>query len=621
MPSAVPSIRSIDERDDHFIVTEADGSTYRVDKDGLEADTLVHIQGMAHGGLVIAGGTRVDPGEANPLEADMDEPRQPNGLPVIHKLGLTSSEEGAGEPEKDDEKPEEVRVAKMADGGMVAPDGGSFISQPFMPLAPSGLTDAGAVPSGLPPGFVPGGSGVAFPGMPDPGGLPSEFTPEALATSTPYPGTRAAEAASQPAPRQPLGPEMLRTEQVAPPPAAPPQQQQAFQMPALPGVPSQVGELNRGIEEQRAALQKQAETEAAKQSVLLELADRQTRELSSLELGHREAMVNHQRRADDLFNATLSAKIDPNRIWANADLGQRMTAGIAIILSGIGQGLGGGPNLALQQIDRMVDLDVDAQKTNLAKQQTLLSHYLQQGRDMLSAHQLAKADLKDMYAGELMRVAAQFGGQEAAARAQLAVGELRTTAAGLRSNMLTQDYQRQLQRAQMQQEIQRNALMQAVVSAPRTAAGGVQAPPQVLEALPKDVRERAVFLPDGSIGFAPDAHRAQKYQAGAQTLDTFRKTLQRYRNVLESGSPVRPAILGGDRTKAQSLRQDLLLQLKELKGLGVLQKLDLDALEPLIPDITAAFTSDKTLLQGLDALADSINNDALTSMRAAVGRQ
>jgi hypothetical protein len=388
-------------------------------------------------------------------------------------------------------------------------------------------------------------------------------------------------------------------------------------MPSLPGVPSQVGELNKGLAEQLAALDAQVQAQREQDLAVIGHQDQYIAKLQALESDFQEQAAATQRRADDLFQATLNAQIDPNRVWAQADMGQRVGAGIALILGGIGAGLGGGPNMALQQINRIIDMDVDAQKSNLEKQQTLLGHYLQQGRDMRSAHQLAKSDLQDLVAAQMLRVSASFGGDKAAAAAQLAAGQLRTEAAGLRSNMYAQEYQRAVQRAQMQSQMEMNRLLMQVVNAPRTPAGGVQMDPRIKQALPKEWRETMLALPDGSWGFAADASARAKLEEGFEVASTFASTLKRYRGLLESGHP---AIgVWGDRETADVTRRDMIAQLAKLEATGVLQKHDIEYLEPMVPDIRAFFTPDKALEKRLDALQAALTDRVDAKLKTLKG--
>ncbi len=53
---------------------------------------------------------------------------------------------------------------------------------------------------------------------------------------------------------------------------------------------------------------------------------------------------------------------DPNHFWESRSTGQRMAGLIGVILGGFAQGMHGGPNAALDQLNRAQDKDIDAQR-------------------------------------------------------------------------------------------------------------------------------------------------------------------------------------------------------------------------------------------------------------------
>lgn len=71
-----------------------------------------------------------------------------------------------------------------------------------------------------------------------------------------------------------------------------------------------------------------------------------------------------QDRDQKLEQAFSSSKIDPNRYWNEKSTGSKITAGIGLVLSGIGAGIGHSPNLAMEMMQRSIDRDIDAQKND-----------------------------------------------------------------------------------------------------------------------------------------------------------------------------------------------------------------------------------------------------------------
>lgn len=166
-------------------------------------------------------------------------------------------------------------------------------------------------------------------------------------------------------------------------------------------------------------------------------------------------------RTQALQADVAAGKIDPQRWWndqsVGGNLGRKVTASIALILGGLGQAFGGGPNQALAHINTMIERDIDAQKANLGKKQGLLSAYVQQGHDLQSAKRLAMADAAGMYAAELERNKAKFAGKEAQATADSAIAELRAKQAQAYQAVYQQGFQNQLHlldRVRLEEETQ-----------------------------------------------------------------------------------------------------------------------------------------------------------------------
>lgn len=125
-----------------------------------------------------------------------------------------------------------------------------------------------------------------------------------------------------------------------------------------------------------------------------------------------------------LTQAYMNGKIDPNRVWGNASTGNKVMAAIGIALSGIGSGLTGQPNMAMSVINKMIDRDIDAQKADLGKTQTLLSMNLQKYGRLDQAYAATSSQLHSMVQAQVAMEAARAGSPKAAANAQMLLGQL-----------------------------------------------------------------------------------------------------------------------------------------------------------------------------------------------------
>lgn len=122
-------------------------------------------------------------------------------------------------------------------------------------------------------------------------------------------------------------------------------------------------------------------------------------------------------------------KIDPTRVWSNASTGNKILAGIGVLLSGAGSGLSGGPNLALQVINKTIDQDIDAQKAELGKKENLLSMNLRKYGNLQAATAATALHLNAVTQGQIMASASRASGAQAQTNAQLAMNQLNAQAA------------------------------------------------------------------------------------------------------------------------------------------------------------------------------------------------
>lgn len=114
-----------------------------------------------------------------------------------------------------------------------------------------------------------------------------------------------------------------------------------------------------GIEDEAEAIRKQHETEAN------EIEN--TRKVTEFMPSQQDIVANYAKSNQALFNRFQAGTIDPNRVFNNMSLGNKVVGGIALILGGMGAGLTGQANGAAQMLKDFVDRDVDAQKSDQNK--------------------------------------------------------------------------------------------------------------------------------------------------------------------------------------------------------------------------------------------------------------
>lgn len=109
--------------------------------------------------------------------------------------------------------------------------------------------------------------------------------------------------------------------------------------------------------------------------------------------------------------------IDPKHYQENRSAGQKVMNALGLLAGGIGQGLVGGSNPAMDFLNAQIDRDISAQKANSENQKTVYGAYHQLYGDEVAATSAAKASMLDIYAHKLQLVAAQLGTPQAKANA------------------------------------------------------------------------------------------------------------------------------------------------------------------------------------------------------------
>lgn len=282
--------------------------------------------------------------------------------------------------------------------------------------------------------------------------------------------------------------------------------------PGMPGAGAGNGLLNEaiGVQKRQASLQ---EKQAADVMGLQQHAE-QIRQQESAKWEQR--LNDNQARADKLQQDIASGSVDPSHWWKSRSLGGSIAAGISLVLGGIGQAFGGGPNQALEVINKHIERDIDSQKTELGKKQNLLTHYIQQGHDLQSARQLAIADSKDALAGQLQMVASKYAGPEAQLNAQKAIVGLKKDAAATRAHTMQQALENALKLHKANTEdIEAQAKMAAAGGANKVPAkevsdiAGAKSASDQVEALDKLRKKKANSWYSGATQYLPGTDAAQ----------------------------------------------------------------------------------------------------------------
>lgn len=195
-----------------------------------------------------------------------------------------------------------------------------------------------------------------------------------------------------------------------------------------------------------------------------------------IERDRRSAMSDAQQRFQRSVDALGAMREDPARLLRSAAGG--VSAAIAIGLGAAGAALaGGGENTALAIVQRNIDQDIAAQRTDIQTagtaaeaQRSVLGLMRQEFSDQTAAETAARSAMLSAAAAQAQRVTAGLGNGAAQLRGEQMVQQLRDESAAAAAQAQAQEAEAQLQRRLLEARVQRAEL--ANVATARRLQGG-----------------------------------------------------------------------------------------------------------------------------------------------------
>lgn len=330
-----------------------------------------------------------------------------------------------------------------------------------------------------------------------------------------------------------------------------------------------------------------------------------------------------------------SSKINTGRVFHDLSTGNKILAGLSILAGAAGAGMAHSANYAGDYVDKVINDDVEAQKHARGRKETLLGHYVQQGHDLESAENLAKADAYTYAAAQAERNRARWSGPLGQAAALGQISALKMKATGLRdevaksqfvratmattweaeqkhrliamqkdqSDMRAREYQMRLERwqagqvvkAQAQATAQAQNLQQAreqLMSGKIPITAAILSHPELGKGL------EDIAVPTGN-PLKPIALTFRKEDAGKATgllqpVTQFESDLRDYEKLREKygSNGIWHALTDGvertDYERAHRLRDSLSVSLLKMKETGVISDSDLERARAQVADITSS---------------------------------
>jgi hypothetical protein len=214
-----------------------------------------------------------------------------------------------------------------------------------------------------------------------------------------------------------------------------------------------VGLQGKGIDAEAQAV---GQLGAARSDVLGKEVERQQQLMSEFQRIQEQANAYTAEKTkefeSDYKQLLETSKINPNRLWEEASTPSKITAGIAIVLGGIGGAITGkGGNAALEVIQNAIQRDVDAQRSSfqnraaaLQGKQTIYAMNAKKYADQREALLATMAQSYRLAATQVDQMAAKFADPEAKAKAMQLKGALMQNSAQIGMQLQQMIFQRQM---------------------------------------------------------------------------------------------------------------------------------------------------------------------------------
>jgi hypothetical protein len=191
-------------------------------------------------------------------------------------------------------------------------------------------------------------------------------------------------------------------------------------------------------------LQQQAEQTGARER--LKADEDYARTIAERQFNYAQGLQEKQQEIDAAVKDYGDGHINPNHFVESKSTVGMVSTAIGLILGGIGAGMTHGENQALKFLNAQIDRDIESQKADLNKKQTMIGAYQKQYDNMATAEHMTRATELAIYSAHLDQAAAKAADPAAAARAAQASMALKSQIPTLLQQAQTVDMMRSIGR-------------------------------------------------------------------------------------------------------------------------------------------------------------------------------
>ena len=190
----------------------------------------------------------------------------------------------------------------------------------------------------------------------------------------------------------------------------------------IPQAGHKLSALNKTYEAEKQAAEKGAALLGAQGAQEAKAIEETQKQIAAMPT-QQEILQKYNDADQAMTKAYQEQKIDPDRYWSDKSTGQKIAAGIGMLLGGFGSVAGQG-NMAADMIQKSIDRDIDAQKNDQSKTMNL---WKMNREKMSNDMQASLATQNQLYNGlkyKIEAAAARFKGPLAQQNAQIALAQI-----------------------------------------------------------------------------------------------------------------------------------------------------------------------------------------------------
>lgn len=245
--------------------------------------------------------------------------------------------------------------------------------------------------------------------------------------------SKAIELMSQPQPEQP---------QDSPPPSL--QGPQNYQLPSQPkgqqsqdpfGTEALSSNYEKGLGQEKSGIAGQGLAEAQGAEAVANAAGQGAQHLQQLQAHFQDQSKKMMDERQALMDDMRSGHINPNHMFQDMGVAGKISTAIGLVLGGMGGGITGGGNQALQFLNQQLDRDMRAQLSNLDNKNNLLHANLQTLGNLRDATDMTRLMQTDAIKLQIEKAAQNSKSPQALAAAQQAIGKLTMDSAPMEQNI------------------------------------------------------------------------------------------------------------------------------------------------------------------------------------------